>query len=121
MVKLAAHFADTAVLVKACLHCLDNLKAQDIVCIDVSAHSSVAEVMIICTGTSNRHVCAIADRMVEALAKAGLHGATVSGEQEGKWVLVDLGSVMVHVMQQESRERYQLEKLYECIAAGLEE
>lgn len=77
--------------------------------------------MVIATGTSNRHVCAVADRLVEYLAKHDIHGVAMSGEQEGKWVIVDVGSVMVHVMQESERQRYQLENLYKCMAQGINE
>lgn len=77
--------------------------------------------MVIATGTSNRHVSAIADRLVEYLAKHDIHGVQTSGEQEGKWVIVDVGNVMVHVMQESERQRYQLETLYKCISAGIDE
>lgn len=77
--------------------------------------------MMIATGTSNRHVSAIAERLVDYLAKHEIHGVQISGEQEGKWVIVDVGTVMVHVMQESERQRYQLETLYKCIAAGLDE
>ena len=83
--------------------------------------SSITDVMIITTGTSNRHVSAMADRLIEYLAKHDIHGVQMSGEQEGKWVVIDVGSVMVHVMQESERQRYQLENLYKCLAAGLTE
>ncbi|HIX57578.1 MAG TPA: ribosome silencing factor [Candidatus Anaerobiospirillum pullistercoris] len=104
-----------------CLASLDSSKALDIVTIDVHEHSSITDVMIITTGTSNRHVSAMADRLIEYLAKHDIHGVQMSGEQEGKWVVIDVGSVMVHVMQESERQRYQLENLYKCLAAGLTE
>ena len=100
---------------------LDSSKANDTVSIDVHEHCSITDVMVITTGTSNRHVSAMADRLVEYLAKHDIHGVAVSGEQEGKWVIVDVGLVMVHIMQESDRQRYQLENLYKCMAAGLTE
>lgn len=100
---------------------LDSSKAQDIVHINLNGNSSIAEEMIICTGTSNRHVVAVADRLIEYLAKHDIHGVHISGENEGKWVIVDLGMIMVHIMQESERYRYQLENLYKCIAAGINE
>ncbi|MCI6864403.1 MAG: ribosome silencing factor [Anaerobiospirillum succiniciproducens] len=100
---------------------LDSSKAQEMVSIDVREHCSITDVMVIATGTSNRHVCAVADRLVEHLAKHDIHGVSLSGEQEGKWVIADVGVVMVHVMQESERERYQLENLYQSMAAGLSE
>lgn len=100
---------------------LDSSKVQDLKTIDVHEHSSLTDVMVIGTGTSNRHVCAMADRLVEYLARHDIHGVSISGEQEGKWVIVDLGVVMVHLMQESERQRYQLENLYSAIAAGISE
>ena len=100
---------------------LDSSKALDIITVDVHEHSSLTDIMVICTGTSNRHVSAMADRLVEYLASKDIHGVTLSGEQEGKWVIADLGVVMVHMMQESERQRYQLENLYKSIAAGLVE
>ncbi len=111
----------TAELKALCLTSLDSSKALDVVCIDVHEHSSITDEMIITTGTSNRHVSAMAERLVEYLAKHDIHGVQTSGEQEGKWVIVDVGRVIVHLMQESERERYQLDNLYKCMAAGLTE
>lgn len=108
-------------LKELCLASLDSSKALDVLSIDVHQHSSITDLMIICTGTSNRHVSAMADRLVEYLARHDIHGVQMSGEQEGKWVVIDVGNVMVHVMQESERQRYQLENLYKCMAAGLSE
>ncbi|WP_294565410.1 ribosome silencing factor [uncultured Succinatimonas sp.] len=106
---------------EAAIKSLESSKALDIIAIDVKEHSSITDTMLICTGTSNRHVCAIADRLVDYLAKHGIHGVEVDGTAEGKWVLADLGNVIVHIMQNETRQRYQLENLYRCMAAGIDE
>ncbi|MCK0527181.1 MULTISPECIES: ribosome silencing factor [unclassified Anaerobiospirillum] len=111
----------TEQLLELALASLDSSKAQDTVHIDVHEHCSIADVMVITTGTSNRHVSAMADRLVEYLAKHDIHGVSVSGEQEGKWVIVDIDTVMVHILQESERQRYQLENLYKCMAAGLTE
>lgn len=108
----------TSKLVDFCQKSLDNSKALDIVSINVAGHSSITDEMIICTGSSNRHVGAIADRLVDHLAQYGVHGVSISGKNEGLWVLVDVGNVIVHIMQQEARERYGLEDLYKCVVAG---
>ncbi|MGN0915652.1 MAG: ribosome silencing factor [Succinivibrio sp.] len=109
---------DNAALIDKCIKTLEDSKAHDLSMIDVSKHSSIADTMVICTGTSNRHVSAIAHRLEENLCKEGVKNLTVSGENLGEWVIVDTGSVMVHIMQQEVRERYELDDLYRCIAAG---
>ncbi|CAH0534035.1 Ribosomal silencing factor RsfS [Vibrio stylophorae] len=91
---------------------VDDMKAEAIVTLNVEAFSSITSRMVICTGTSNRHVHAIAHHVVENAKALKLSVFGTEGEKEGEWVVVDLGDVMVHVMQQESRERYQLEKLW---------
>lgn len=121
MLQLPETLKQSHSLAAACRHCLEALKADDIVEIEVAEHSSLTDIMMICSGTSSRHVSAIADRMIEALGKIGLRGAEISGEREGQWVLVDLGRVMVHIMQPAVRERYALEHLYRCMAAGVSE
>ena len=108
-------------LINTCTKILDDSKARDLVNIDVSNNSSLADNMLICTGTSNRHVSAIANRLVDNLYKLGIKKIKVSGEQVGQWVIVDLGDIMVHIMQDEIRTRYELDELYRCIAAGVEE
>ncbi|GAM54618.1 iojap protein [Vibrio ishigakensis] len=90
----------------------DDMKAQDIVTLDVKGKSSVTDYMVICTGTSKRHVASIADHIAIESKKEGIEPLGVDGEQEGEWVVVDMGSTMVHVMQEEHRELYQLEKLW---------
>lgn len=91
---------------------IDDLKGQDIIAIDVKGKSSITDCMIICTGTSTRHVVSIADHVVQASRAAGLLPLGVEGEATADWVVVDLGDVIVHVMQEESRRLYELEKLW---------
>ena len=91
---------------------IDDLKGRDIVVLDVRGKSSITDCMIICSGNSNRHVCSIADHVAEELRHAGLQPLGIEGEAEGEWVLVDMGDVIVHVMQDDTRAPYQLEKLW---------
>lgn len=91
---------------------IDDLKGQDIIAIDVQGKSSITDCMIICTGTSTRHVASIADHVVQASRAAGMLPLGVEGEATADWVVVDLGDVIVHVMQEESRRLYELEKLW---------
>ena len=91
---------------------IDDLKGQDIIAIDVKGKSSITDCMIICTGTSTRHVVSIADHVVQESRAAGLLPLGVEGEATADWVVVDLGDVIVHVMQEESRRLYELEKLW---------
>lgn len=91
---------------------IDDLKGQEIIALDVQGKSSITDCMIICTGTSNRHVASIAEHVVQSSRSVGISTFSVDGRQNSDWVVVDLGEVMVHVMQEESRQLYELEKLW---------
>ncbi|SFS04738.1 ribosome-associated protein [Dyella sp. OK004] len=94
------------------LNALDELKAKDVREIDVRGKTSIADLLVICSGTSARHVKSIADEVVKFAKKAGVMPLGVEGEQEAEWVLVDLGDVIVHVMLPRIREFYGLERLW---------
>ncbi|MCB1757951.1 MAG: ribosome silencing factor [Gammaproteobacteria bacterium] len=91
---------------------LDNLKGQDITVLDVADKTSIADVMVIATGTSDRHVGALANEIVVTAKEAGEQPLGVEGEMKSDWVLVDLGDVIVHIMTQKARDFYELEKLW---------
>ena len=91
---------------------LEDSKAEQVVTIDVSKKSSVADVMVVASGRSNRHVSAIADQVVEKLEKSGRKNVRVEGMPQCDWVLVDAGDVMVHIFRPEVRSFYNLEKLW---------
>ncbi|GAA0486961.1 MULTISPECIES: ribosome silencing factor [Tatumella] len=91
---------------------VDDLKAQNIIAIDVRGKSSITDCMVICTGTSNRHVVSIADHLAQESRAAGVSPLGTDGKDDGEWVVVDLGEVIVHIMQEESRQLYELEKLW---------
>jgi ribosome-associated protein len=90
----------------------DDMKAENIVVLNVEGKSSVTDFMIICSGNSKRHVSSIADHVAEEVKKVGLTPLGMEGEKEGEWVVLDLGDAMLHVMQEEQRQLYQLEKLW---------
>jgi ribosome-associated protein len=89
-----------------------ELKAKDVVEIDVRGKSSVTDFMVIASGTSSRHVKSIADEVVKFAKRLDVMPLGVEGEQEAEWVLVDLGDVVVHVMLPRIREFYALERLW---------
>ncbi len=91
---------------------IDDMKGRDVVVLDVRGKSSITEFMIICSGTSNRHTRSIAEHVAHEVKNAGLQPLGIEGENSGEWVLLDLGDVVVHVMMEESRSFYQLEKLW---------
>lgn len=91
---------------------LEDLKARDVVEIDVRGKTSITDLIVIASGTSSRHVKSIADEVVKSAKQAGLPPIGVEGEREAEWVLVDLGDVVVHVMLPRAREFYGLERLW---------
>jgi ribosome-associated protein len=103
---------NTATLRKTVIAALEDLKAKDIREIDVRGRTSIADLLVIASGTSARHVKSIADEVVKFAKKAGVMPLGVEGEREAEWVLVDLGDVIVHVMLPRIREFYGLERLW---------
>ena len=91
---------------------LDEVKGVDIRVLDVREKSSFADLMVIATGTSDRHVKALAGKVQEKCREAGERPIGVEGEREGQWVLIDLTDVVVHVMTAQTRDFYNLEKLW---------
>lgn len=91
---------------------LDEGKAQNIVTLDVSNMTTVTDYMIIASGTSNRHVRALANAVADKAREAGHKPAGVEGAQGSEWVLLDLHDALVHVMLPRVREFYNLEKLW---------
>jgi len=90
----------------------EDIKAQDMIEIDVEGKTSVCDYMVIASGTSTRHVKSIADEIVRQAKHLGCQPLGVEGEREAEWVLVDLGDVIVHVMLPRVREFYALERLW---------
>jgi ribosome-associated protein len=91
---------------------LEDAKARDIAVLDVRKISDFTDYMIIATGTSNRHVQSTADKVVDALRGHGVRAVGVEGGKIGDWVLIDFGDVVAHVMREEIRDFYNLEKLW---------
>ena len=99
-------------LLKTVQAAVEELKAKDVIEIDVRGKSSVCDYMVIASGTSTRHVKSIADEVVKFAKKLDVMPLGVEGEREAEWVLVDLGDVIVHVMLPRVREFYALERLW---------
>lgn len=91
---------------------LDDMKAKDILSLAVSELTDMTDYMIIASGTSNRHVRSIADNLTQKAKEAEITIVGVEGEDTGEWVLVDFSDIVVHIMQEETRRFYDLEKLW---------
>ncbi len=100
---------------------LDELKAIDLKVLDVRELTSVTDYMVIASGNSDRQVKALADNLVQKAKDVGHRPLGIEGDQAAEWVLVDLVDVVVHVMSPNTRETYQLEKLWSQPAAGAEQ
>lgn len=99
------------------IEALEDLKGRDILALDVSKLTNVADYMVFCSGTSNRHVKSLADNAAVEGKKRGAKVLGMEGELEGEWVLVDFGDVIVHVMLPETRAFYDLERMWSLPAA----
>ena len=91
---------------------LEDIKGHDIKALDVSEFTSVTDYMVLVSGTSNRHVKAMVDEVIEAAKKFGQAPQGVEGRETYEWVLLDVGDVIVHVMQKDTRAFYDLERLW---------
>jgi len=111
--KSAAPFTgETGRLRTLVVGALAELKAKDVKEIDIRGRASFADLLVIASGTSTRHVKSLADEVVKFVKKAGMMPLGVEGEREAEWVLVDLGDIVVHVMLPRIREFYGLERLW---------
>lgn len=91
---------------------LDDIKAQNITVLDVRGRTSVTDYMIIATGTSSRHVAAVAGNVEEKVKEAGVRPNGTEGRSSSDWVLIDLFDIVVHIMTDQARHFYDLERLW---------
>jgi ribosome-associated protein len=104
-------------LTEVVLDALADMKAVDVRAMDVRGVTDITDTMVVASGTSDRHVKSIADRVVQRCKEAGFRPYGMEGERDGEWVLVDLQDVVLHVMLPRVREFYALEKLWDGGAA----
>jgi ribosome-associated protein len=103
---------NTEDLLAISLDALDDLKAQNVQAFDTTPLTNLFERVIICNGTSNRQTRALANHVREKVKEAGGEVLSIEGEETGEWVLVDMGSVVAHIMQPTIRDYYRLEELW---------
>ncbi len=109
-----ATIKDSQKLCRSIVTCLENGKGLDIKQLNVSELTTVADFMVLVTGSSSRHVKALATNAVSAMRDQGVRARGIEGEETGDWVLIDFGDVIVHVMQASVREFYDLEGLWQA-------
>ena len=101
---------------------MDSKKAQDIVVIDIQEKSSFADYLVVASGSSQRQVLTLADEVEEQMAKEGLLVRSIEGKNKSDWILMDFGDVIVNIFTKETREKYNIEKVWgDCSFLSLEE
>tara|TARA_B100002052_G_scaffold41108_1_gene33385 strand:- start:2115 stop:2438 length:324 start_codon:yes stop_codon:yes gene_type:complete len=95
------------------LNSLEDIKAVNPVAIDVKNISSLTDFMVIASGTSNRHLAAISEKVLEGLKENNVSGIRIEGQGGDEWLLVDAGDVIIHLMSSDAREFYDLESLWD--------
>jgi len=91
---------------------LEDIKGQDIASLDIRKLTTIADYMLVVTATSSRHARSLAEELVKRCKEAGIQPRSLEGLEQGEWVLIDLGDVIVHVMQASMRKLYDLESLW---------
>ena len=107
-----AVLAESAQMARLAALIADDRKAKGVKILDIRSISTVADYFVICSGTSSTHVRAIADNVEEKLSSQGIHLHHMEGYQNGRWILLDYGDIVVHVMHDDERQFYNLERLW---------
>ena len=94
------------------INTLDINKAQDIISIDLKDKSSMADYMIIASGTSSRHIQSLSEQVLDKLKDSGIKNSKIEGKESGEWKLVDGIDLIVHIFHPEKRKFYDLEKMW---------
>lgn len=94
---------------------LDEKNAEDIVLIDVSKVTIIADTFVICSGRAANHVKMLADELEQALGKEGIYRSRMEGYQEGRWIVMDYGDIIVHIFHKEERKFYDIERLWQDV------
>ena len=95
------------------INSLEDIKAVNPIAIDVTRISSLTDFMVIASGTSNRHIAAMSEHVLEDLKETNISGIKIEGQGGDDWVLVDVGDVVIHLMSADAREFYDLESLWD--------
>ncbi len=95
------------------INSLEDIKAVNPIAIDVTKISSITDFMVIASGTSNRHIAAMSEHILEGLKETNISGIKIEGQGGDDWVLVDAGDVVIHLMSADAREFYDLESLWD--------
>ena len=95
------------------INSLEDIKAVNPIAIDVTKISSLTDFMVIASGTSNRHIAAMSEQILEGLKETDISGIKIEGQGGDDWVLVDAGDVVIHLMSADAREFYDLESLWD--------
>lgn len=103
---------ETQSLLTSITETAEDIKALDLVVIDMEGKSAITDYLIICHGTSTAHSQGIADNIHLTLKKKGIHPLGIEGQEEGKWILIDYNTVIIHIFLEDIREQYNLEEIY---------
>jgi len=120
MTHLSKTFSSDALLALI-LATLDDDKAEDVISIDLRGKTAIADFMVVCSGRSTRQVSSMSEKLTDRLKNELGIISKVEGKDQGDWVLIDAGDVIVHVFRPEVREFYQLEKMWMAPGQASEE